>query len=240
MRVRDYPALVRRWPLLLAFLVPALANANTTYSVTIDVTEDGEDYLLLNGNTLEWEHISLFANGGLAGEGTFTETDWQGNQVQVTDPWVHVSGTDSSDSSKNFTNDNWYNGIQGFNCTGLGGCPFYDSQSQFEFNLEAPYTLTGIIGNVTLTTQICQGGPPGTCTGTGSNDSLPTILDQPGSNGGTLVVDLNDVPAGGTHEFEITLTWTVGPSVPEPATFVLGGAGLLALGLLRQARRRRG
>src|SRR5580700_7170705 len=109
----------------LVLSVPIVLLANTTYTVTVDVMEDGEDYLLLNGNTLEWEHISLFANGGVAG-GSVSETDYAGNTRTVTNPYVHVSGTDSSNAGLNFTNANWFNGIQGFDCTTLA-CPYTDA-----------------------------------------------------------------------------------------------------------------
>jgi PEP-CTERM motif-containing protein len=227
-------------PLKIGFLglmVPIALFANTSYTVTVDVIEDGEDYLLLNGNTQEWEHLSLFANGGVAG-GTQTETDYAGNSRSVTNPFVHVSGTDSSNSGLNFTNSDWYNGIQGFDCTTLT-CPYTDANNAhgtWEFALNAPYTITGIIGNVTLTTLICGGVASPTCGASG--DSPPSILNQPATNAGTLVVDLNDIPDGGTHEFEIQLGWTDTSSTPEPASAALIGAGLIALGIVRRRQAR--
>jgi hypothetical protein len=226
-------------PLKIGFLglvVPIVLLANTTYTVTVDVIEDGEDYLLLNGNTLEWEHLSLFANGGVTG-GTILKTDYAGDTLNRTNPYVLVSGTDSSNSGLNFTNSDWYNGIQGFDCTTLV-CPYFDTNNvhgTFEFALNAPYTLSGLVGNVALTTVICGGVTSPTCGASG--DSPPSILNQPATNAGTLVVDLNDIPDGGPHEFEIQLTWTDTSSIPEPATSALLGAGLIALGIAGRRRR---
>jgi hypothetical protein len=198
---------------VLALAVPLVLSATAVDTITINVTEDGEDFLLLTGNTLEWEHLSDFANGDIT-----------------------VSGTSSANPGLNFSNSVWTNGIQGNACSGFHGgtltCPFFDTAN--EFTLPTGITLAGLQGNVSLTINSCEGGT-GSCTGGGSL----SILDQPGSNGGTLVVDLNDEPEGATHIFNFTLTWDPPTTTPEPASMALSGAGLIGLGLAGWKRRRK-
>lgn len=111
-----------------------MLRANTTYSITVSVTEDGDDDLILQGDTLSWSHLDLFANGGVCSVVTSgvctnttdaeSETDYAGNAVDPVAPYILVSGTDSA--SVDFTNNTWYNGIQGFACSSDAGplaCP---------------------------------------------------------------------------------------------------------------------
>src|SRR5580698_8133907 len=141
--------------------MPVIVSA-TSFTLTVSVVEDGSDELFLNTNndTLTWDHLSLFANGGVTG-GKVTETNVLGNSVSTNNPYILVSGTDSSNAGLNFTNSDWYNGIQGLQCgTGAGKltCPYMDnSASQYQFALPAGYTLTGLVGNVSLTTLMCAG-----------------------------------------------------------------------------------
>lgn len=231
------------------FIAPLAVYADTTYSVTITVTQDEEDELWLTGNTLEWYEIDGSANGGVAGGSDVPVTPIAGIGASTSDnnPYILVSGTDSSDSSLDFTDSDWYNGVQGADCNANGfTCPFTDSDPAYEFSLESPYTLTGLTGSVTLTTQICDSSSdPSTACGGTDQDPLPDIVYQPsvptasrtdGSTLGTLVIDLDDTPETGTHEFEITLTWTDASSTPEPATFGVMGIALAILGLAKKMR----
>ena len=112
----------------LALAVPMVLSANTSYSINVTVTEDGEDDLLFSGNTLEWEHVSFFANS--------TAT---------------VAGLNAG----NTFSSSWVNGITGQSCSSGLTCPYFDTAHQF--TLPNGYTLAGLIGNVSLTTLQCQG-----------------------------------------------------------------------------------
>ena len=218
-----------RFARLFIFLacLPVVALANISYTLTIDVTEDGQDQLMFSGNTLYWVHDSGFANGGVTGGSVSGLTNALGNTVTANNPYILVSGTNSAGSP--FTNADWYNGIQGLNCTGLGGCPYSDTNPTFEFNLlPYGYSLTGLIGNVTLTTLICA-GQAGT-----SNCNIPFLRDPAPTithNAGVWDVNLDDRIASGTHEFKVQLSWT---TTPEPESAVLVGLGLGALAFVRR------
>ena len=213
-------------------VVPVVLSASALNTLTIDVMESGEDYLLFSGNTLEWEHISHGANGGVAG-GVVTETNVLGDTAAIDNPFILVSGT-TTGSGSNFTNAQWYNGIQGLQCGSGLSCPYFDSSH--EFTLPDGYTLTGLVGDVTLTTLICgEVGGTSACTRERDKDPVPTIADL---GGGIWAVDLEDHPGKGPHEFEIQLSWDPPSAVPEPASMALSGLGLLGLGLAGWKRKR--
>jgi hypothetical protein len=218
---------------VLALAVPVALSASSLNTITIDVMEGGEDFLLFSGNTLEWEHISKDAPGGVAG-GNVTLTNALGNSVLTNNPYILVSGTTTDPAGSNFTNAQWYDGIQGLQCGSGVTCPYFDTS--YEFTLPDGYSLNGLVGDVTLTTLIC-GGVAGTseCTGQGNHDPLPTIADL---GNGVWAVDLFDHPGQGPHEFEIQLSWDPPAAVPEPASMALSGLGLLGLGIAGWKRKR--
>jgi PEP-CTERM motif len=218
--------------LLLAISITASASANTIFTVTIDVMQDGTDHLRFTGNTLQWIHSSDFANGGVTGGSVPGLVNVLGNTVTANNPYITVNGTASGDYSTPFSG-NWYNGMQGLSCSTLpGGCP-YTQPVGFEYVLPGPYSLSNLLGNVTLTTLVCQGAAypapnvPGNC-GRLLGDPAPTIANA----GGVWDVTLND-SVSGAHEFKIQLSWTV---TPEPESFALVGMGLGALAFLRRKR----
>ena len=217
---------------LLTLAVPFVLSAGAINTLTIDVMESGEDYLLFSGNTLEWEHVTNQANGGVAG-GLVTETNVLGNSVGTNNPFVLVSGT-TTGSGSNFTNADWYNGIQGLGCSSGLTCPYFDTSH--EFTLPTGYTLTGLVGGVTLSTLIC-GGVAGTsaCGAGRDQDRVPTIADL---GGGVWAVQLQSHTGSGPHEFEIQLTWDPPSAVPEPASIALSGLGLAGLGVAGWKRKR--
>ncbi len=88
--------------------LPALAAANTIY-LQIDVTQDGEDILYFHGNTLQWQHVSDFANGNA----TITAKI---NGIAVPSASLPNSGV-------------WANGDTGQSCTGTLTCPVFDTTS---------------------------------------------------------------------------------------------------------------
>jgi hypothetical protein len=218
-----------RFTRILVFLacLPVIALANSTYTLTIDVIEDGQDQLMFSGNTLYWVHDSDYANGGVAGGSVSGLKNVLGNTVTANNPYILVSGTDSSSSP--FTNADWYNGIQGLQCSQLpGGCPYSDTTPAYEFTLPSGYSLGGLIGNVTLTTLECA-GVAGTshCGIPILEDPVPSITDH----SGVWDVNLDDRNDAGTHEFEVQLSWT---TTPEPESAVLVGLGLAALAFVRR------
>jgi hypothetical protein len=208
-------------PFLLMFLaVPALLSAGA-YTLTIDVTEDQIDNLIIQGNTLEWRHIQGFANGGVTG-GSLSMTNYLGNTQTVNNPFILVSGTNASYPVENFTNSHWYNGIQGFQCSTLtGGCPFNDVN--FEFTLPFALNATSISISNLITPPI--GG-------------FTAIVQQPTvGNNGVAIVQFNDALPGGTHEYKLQISWTGADQTPEPATIGLSAIGLAALGTAAWRRR---
>lgn len=245
---------MKRWICVLGLisLGGTLCRGNTTYTVTITVVEDEMDNLIFQGDTLSWDHLAGFANGGVcatvnpsggcATTGHVSEIDYAGNTVNPNNPLILVSGTDSSNATLDF-NAGWYNGMQGFACTSDGSagaaavlpCPF-TPPAGFDFVL--PYSLNALIGPVTLTVLECAGQAGSTCPGSvilGTRDPTPTLTQPTGGNGETATVVLNDEPDSGTHTFEFELAWTV---TPEPGTAALGGLGLIALALVARHRRR--
>src|SRR5579863_5627103 len=103
--------------LLASFLaLPALAAANTIY-IQIDVTQDAEDILYLQGTTLRWQHISDFAN----------------SNATIT---AKINGV-AVPSSSLPNNGVWVNGDTGQTCNGTLTCPLFDANS---------YTLPSSLG----------------------------------------------------------------------------------------------
>ena len=213
---------------LMAVVMSALASANTVLTLTIDVVEDGWDQLVFSGNTLQWVHRSDFANGGVAGGSVPGLVNVNGATVTANNPYITVTGTAAGDYNNPFS-ANWYNGMQGLNCSTLPGgtCP-YSQPVAYEYTLPSPYSLTNLVGNVALNTLVCAGAA-----GT-SNCNIPVVRDPAptiANNAGNWIVNLDDRPASGTHEFKVQLSWTV---TPEPESFVLVGLGMGALVVLRR------
>jgi len=199
------------WVAIALAAFSCVAHANSIL-LDISVVEDGEDVLYLQGNTLQWQHFTQFANG------TATINAYV-NGVQV------------------LTNASWANGDTGLECTANGGtlnCPVFEPTS---YTLPASVALPSLAQTVTLQSLVAtpSGGlvatagcasPPCTITiPTDSNDQQPTVADSY-----TLKVDLNDTAPGGTHTYSISLAFNT--PVPEATTFFLTGAGLIGAALM--------
>ena len=204
-------------------VVSLLAHAATTYTVTVDVIEDGQDHLVIQGNTLEWIHNSDFANGGVTGGSVAGLVNVEGNTVTANNPYILVSGTDSDNSGLNFTNSDWYNEIQGLQCGTGGGkltCPYADTAGEFTL----PFSVGTVISvGLNVLTKPTFG-------------ALNVSQNPNAGNGYTTIVNFDDSSPleTGTHEYKALITLT---SIPEPMTLGLCGMGLVAM---VWGRRRRG
>lgn len=208
---------------LLVCALPLIVSASVITTISIDVTQDGQDYLIIQGNTLEWEHLSDFANGGVTGGSVSGLINVKGNTVTANNPYILVSGTDSAATGSNFSNAHWYNREQGLQCGGGANltCPYFDTLGEFTlpFSVSNP-TLASLSGTTKPTLGILN------------------ILQQPNAgNGYTTIINFNDSGplVTGTHEYKTTITLT--DSTPEPATWTLCGIGLAGAAFLRRRKR---
>jgi len=202
---------------LLASLLalPSLAAASTIY-VQIDVTQDGQDVLYFQGSTLKWQHMTDFANGNATISAKI-------NGVAVLSSTLPNNGV-------------WVNGDTGSQCSPSGSltCPLFDANT---YTLPASLALPSIVQTVALQSLLATPGSGttvagGTCASPPCTISIPTDANDQQPNAGdsyTLKVNLDDHPLGGTHNYSIGLTFSDGVTTPEPATFTLSAAGLLAL-----------
>jgi hypothetical protein len=201
--------------------LPVVASASTIF-IKIDVVQDGEDILYFQGSTLTWQHLTNFANGNATISATI-------NGVAVPAASLPNNGV-------------WVNGITGQQCGGTLTCPVFAPNT---YTLPASLALPALAQTVVLQSLVVTasgttvaggtcGAPPCTIViPTNANNQQPTL-----ANGFTLKVDLNDQPSGGTHAYSIGLTFSDGITTPEPATFVLSAAGLLAVAVAAKRRPR--
>ncbi len=198
-----------------------LARAGTV-EIDISVVQDGTDVLYLQGSTLRWQHFTEFANGNA----TIT---------------AFIDGVQVPSSSLP-NNGVWVNGNTGKECSAQGGtlnCPVFDPNS---YLLPASLALPAMSEIVTLQSLIAiptGGSVAGSgCTSPPCTITIPTNANnqQPNSaDSYTLKVALNDTAPGGTHRYDIGLTFDPVP-VPEPGTDAVAGLCLLGGAVISRRR----
>jgi hypothetical protein len=198
--------------------------------------------LSLNATTIHYNTDGAFTGGTVSGDTDFiTFTDGVGDDVTIT---FNFDTGDSATSTGSPTNANF-----GTFVTTVSNSSATVSIPQTTFILTITQTAPGASGSTNSSPVMIDGYiTAGTISGTSStvdvvfSPATATVTDT--ITPGTATYDMFVSPivppstGGGTATLAGSITYAPDATTPEPATFAMVGAGLIAAGLVTRRRRR--